>query len=103
MPIANFEDWRFNLNRAALPPVPPTLRATDFIRDVSMWLEDCVVKRKLTDEEKHALGIKFRFHAEKPLSDAEIARWAEGLNPPADSCHWIETGILVGDSCEEKS
>lgn len=83
----NPHPWRFNLNRPVSPPVPPTIRASDFIRDVTMWLEDCVVKRKLTDEEKHALGIKFRFHSEKPLSDAEIARWAEGLNPPFDSCH----------------
>jgi len=32
-----------------------------------MWLEDCVLHRPLTDLEKKWLGVKFRFHAEKPL------------------------------------
>jgi len=54
--------------------VPLEIRTADFVRDVSEWLEDFVVGRSLTDEERQGLSIKFQFHTKKPFSDADLVR-----------------------------
>lgn len=56
---------------------------TEAVRDICMYVEDMIFKRRLTEEEKHALSIKVRFWIHMTRTHGDHFDMAERKVAPA--------------------